>query len=151
YLRTGTPQTGLRPESLLSAQLEELPLIVQQRLGLGRVTFVALDAGLSPLKGWGGGGALWSFLLARDPSMPVPERTIGVLAQPQMQRALQEIPSLQVPTLRSLTLYLLIFVLVVGPLNYLILRRLDRREWAWLSVPALTLLFFAILFRLGIA
>jgi hypothetical protein len=31
------------------------------------------------------------------------------------------------------------------------LRRLDRREWAWLSVPALTLLFFAILLRLGIA
>src|SRR3712207_2239737 len=37
--------------------------------------------------------------------------------------------------------FLLLYILAIGPLNYLLLRRLDRREWAYLTVPLLVLLF----------
>ncbi|HYF63224.1 MAG TPA: hypothetical protein VD886_10455, partial [Herpetosiphonaceae bacterium] len=48
------------------------------------------------------------------------------------------------PKVSTLILLLLMYVLVVGPLNYLLLRRLDRREWAWATIPASVAVFMAI-------
>ena len=39
--------------------------------------------------------------------------------------------------------------MLIGPVNYLILRRLDRREWAWLTMPLLIVVFSAGAFGLG--
>ena len=43
------------------------------------------------------------------------------------------------------------FIAIVGPVNYLVLRRLDRRELGWLTIPALTLLFAAGIYGAGAA
>jgi hypothetical protein len=40
--------------------------------------------------------------------------------------------------------FLLGYLLLIVPVNYLILKRLDRREWAWFTIPT-----FAALFSLG--
>lgn len=144
---TGTIKAGA--DVLL---LEEgAPLIVQRAQGLGKVTYITLDNGLAPLKGWTGQEALWSVLLPRDPSAPPLERNIGLLSQTSMQRALQQIPTLDNPNLTGLALYLAIFVIVIGPLNYLILRVLRRRELAWLTIPLLAALFAAGLYGFGIS
>src|SRR5207247_9754374 len=59
------------------------------------------------------------------------------------------LPSLQLPPTGGLIVLLAAYILVVGPLNYLILRRLDRREWAWVSVPAFVLGFAAAAYGYG--
>ena len=33
------------------------------------------------------------------------------------------------------------YILLIGPINYLVLRRLDRREWAWVTMPVLIVAF----------
>lgn len=45
------------------------------------------------------------------------------------------------PRLRWLTIWLTIYLLVVGPLNFAILRRIKRLEWGWASVCVLAVLF----------
>jgi hypothetical protein len=45
------------------------------------------------------------------------------------------------PRLRWLTIWLTIYLLVVGPLNFAILRRMKRLEWGWASVCVLAALF----------
>jgi hypothetical protein len=45
------------------------------------------------------------------------------------------------PRLRWLTIWLAIYLLVVGPLNFAILRRMKRLEWGWASVCVLAALF----------
>ena len=39
--------------------------------------------------------------------------------------------------------------MLVGPINYLVLRRLDRREWAWVTMPVLIVVFSVGAFGLG--
>jgi hypothetical protein len=45
------------------------------------------------------------------------------------------------PRLRWLTIWLAVYLLVVGPLNFAILRRMKRLEWGWASVCALAAVF----------
>ena len=33
------------------------------------------------------------------------------------------------------------YILLIGPINYLVLKRLDRREWAWVTMPVLIVVF----------
>ena len=47
------------------------------------------------------------------------------------------------PGLGTLALALVAYVVVVGVVNFGVLRRLGRPEWAWLTVPALAVLFAA--------
>lgn len=46
-------------------------------------------------------------------------------------------------------LFLVGYLLLLAPVNYLILKRRDKREWAWLSVPALVIVFSASAFVWG--
>ena len=39
--------------------------------------------------------------------------------------------------------FLLIYIALMGPLNYVILNRLNRREWAWVTIPLLIAVFSA--------
>ena len=41
------------------------------------------------------------------------------------------------------------YIGLVGPLNYLILSRINRREWAWFTIPALILIFSVLSYMLG--
>jgi hypothetical protein len=47
------------------------------------------------------------------------------------------------PSLGALGGALLAYIVVVGVVNFAVLRRLGRAEWAWVSVPALAVLFGA--------
>ncbi|MGI8929502.1 MAG: hypothetical protein ACR2H0_08600, partial [Candidatus Limnocylindrales bacterium] len=40
-------------------------------------------------------------------------------------------------------------IALIGPIDYLILRRLDKREWAWITIPALVVVFAVGSYGLG--
>jgi hypothetical protein len=42
-----------------------------------------------------------------------------------------------------------LYVLLIGPLNYLVLKRLNRREVAWITIPILILAFSAMAYSVG--
>jgi len=55
------------------------------------------------------------------------------------------------PTLRWLTVWLVVYIVVVGVLNFFILTRLNRRELAWITVPAIALVFALMLYFMSAA
>ena len=55
--------------------------------------------------------------------------------------AVTNLPSLALPPIGALLVLLLGYIVLVGPVNYLVLRWLDRREWAWVTVPVLIAVF----------
>jgi hypothetical protein len=59
------------------------------------------------------------------------------------------LPSLALPPIGGLLVLLFGYVILVGPVNYLVLRRIDRREWAWITVPALIAVFTVGSFGIG--
>ena len=51
--------------------------------------------------------------------------------------------------LEQLAGLLVAYIVLIGPINYLVLRRLDRREWAWVTMPVLIVVFSVGAFGLG--
>ncbi len=128
------------------------PLLVEKGLGSGHVLFFAADLTLAPMADWAGNIALWAKLASQN--LPIqalttnavvmkggPPMTGGLRVSSSLAYGLRNLPMLDLPSLKVLGALLLGYVLLIGPLNYLVLRRLDRRELAWLTVPLLVLLF----------
>jgi len=55
--------------------------------------------------------------------------------------------SVSLPSASLVGIILVVYVILVAPVNLLILRKLRRSEWAWVTAPALSLAFAAIFFR----
>ncbi|HEX7472733.1 MAG TPA: hypothetical protein VF323_06605, partial [Candidatus Limnocylindrales bacterium] len=107
--------------------------------GSGAVTLVGVDPTGDWLARTPASDAVWNRI--------VPPRSLGaqlvVGDDSQLLNALNTLPSLALPPIGGLLILLAGYILLVGPLNYLLLRRLDRREWAWLTMPLLVVGFAA--------
>lgn len=67
----------------------------------------------------------------------------------QLVQAVYQLPLLALPPTSGLLVILGAYILIIGPINYLILKRLDRRELAWITMPVLVLAFAAASFGYG--
>ncbi len=128
------------------------PLLVQQNLSKGWIAYLALDPTAAPFNAWAGTLAFWAKLLepgaALPPGMPT-DISYRALEAENMQNPLNNLPALKLPSLGWLALLLGVYIALVGPGNYLVLRAWQRLAWAWLTIPTLTLIFSASGIMLG--
>jgi hypothetical protein len=145
------PQPALAPLSDARPRVgaDALPggggLLYRWRLGNGTVTLGAFD--LATLRGWAGEVALWGKLLT--PSVSVSLGMTAHLSPANVMQGVLQLPGQELPSTASLFLSLLMYVLVIGPLNYIVLRRWRRLEWAWISIPLIVFLFAGGLYIVG--
>jgi hypothetical protein len=124
---------------------EGIPLIVERWIGLGRVTYLGPDPGLEPFRSWPGAESLWQrVLVGGRPGLPSFDATTSGWVP--MRAALAEMLDLGLPATGWVIAFLVAYVALVGPGQYLLLRRLDRREWAWIGFPVLALGAVGLLF-----
>ena len=141
------------------AEQDGQPLVAMRGWGRGAVVYLAFDPGAPALLTWGDAGAFWRRFGLDAPLLsslqePFAAATTGTSGAPgggasAVDRILRDFPSLGLPPTWLLLLVMLLFVAVVGPVNYLVLRRLDRRELGWLTIPAITLLFAGAIYAVG--
>ncbi len=117
------------------------PLVVSQERGLGRVHYIAFDLGLAPLDTLSGESQFFPQLTGQF--QPPPKDFLDKAGTRNMRSSLALIPDQTLPTPGTVAIYLIIYVLVLGPANYFILSRMKRREWAWFSIPIIIILFSA--------
>ncbi len=130
---------------------EGLPLVVRQRFGRGMVTFLAMDGSADPLNAWWGLGPMWRLILTTDRS-PTQEfqSRVQLTGLGAIYNALAEqVTPFDLPSAQTIIIFLGAYVLLVGPVNYLVLRRLRRPDWFWFTTPAVTALFGLAVFGLG--
>jgi hypothetical protein len=115
--------------------------------GRGEVSLIGFDPGDERLAGTTQARSLWRRLVpigsgqAGNPlSLPDDSGLVG---------ALGNIPAVALPAIGPLLFVLVAYIVTVGPLNYLVLKRLDRREWAWVTIPAAVVAFAAASYGLG--
>jgi hypothetical protein len=112
--------------------------------GSGHVTILGFDPTTAWLAKSTNTQALWRGVL--------PER-IGdsalLIDDSQLVQAVYQLPSLALPPTSGLLVIIAAYILIIGPINYLILKRLDRRELAWVTMPVLVLAFAAASFGYG--
>lgn len=144
-LVTGKGAPGAGPVSLANveagkvlAEANGVPLAVMKTYGAGQVIYLAAEPGLAPLATWDGTGPLLASLLNVQPALPWKDQ--GFRSQ-QMTSPLQQMGALALPPMGVLFGLLLAYVAIIAPLSYWLLKRRDRRELLWLSVPVLSILF----------
>ncbi len=144
--------TGEEGAGQTLAGQDGLPLVRERIVGSGSVDWVALDLATSPFDAWSGATAFWERLLA--PGAAYPPWLATDMSSRQMQAgsmtyALTNMPALDLPSVQGLAVLLGVYVLVIGPINYLVLRWRRKLHWAWVTIPLITLLFAAGAFGLG--
>lgn len=139
---------------IILAAEDGLPTVVERPAGEGRVTFLAFDPDVAPIAEWDGADDLWKGLLRTRTAqnawqgMP-PDINPRQIETAPLVGALSQIPALDLPSIKLLAGLLGAYLLVVSPINYLVLRRLNRLSWAWASTLVLVGVFALASYGLG--
>jgi hypothetical protein len=144
------------PGARVTAGSDAQPLLVERNLGRGQVAFFAAAIDDPQLAAWPDAPDLWLTLLRPAQTAAADlGRWNPVATNPDEFRAqslasnLINLPSVDLPSLWLLGGLLLAYIALVGPLAYLILRRLDRLALGWVVLPAITLVFAVAAYGVG--
>lgn len=108
----------------------------ERAYGGGAVTILGFDPTVDWIDETTVAKGLWRRLLpARIGGGPV------VTDDSQLISAVSQLPELALPPIGGLAALLGAYILLIGPINYLVLKRMDRREWAWVTMPVLIVAF----------
>ena len=122
-------------------------IAAERTIGQGRTMIIGIDPTSKEVAGTPAAQALWRRAMPLAASA-----VVNPLALPDdsgIVSALNNLPAVGLPPLEQLATLLIAYIVLVGPVNYLVLRRLDRREWAWLTMPLLIVIFSVGAFGLG--
>ncbi len=140
------------------------PLIVQAHRGEGTILYLAFDPTLEPILSWQGASTLWAGLLQRGigdqllahVSTPSSTTSYSQLEQPllayRMSTLLQSLlPGAAAFPWWGLLILFACYLLVLGFLRLLLVRKLKRRDWSWRivlgSIVIFSLLSYALAFQ----
>lgn len=132
----------------------DIPLAVTMPKGQGQVVFLAFDPSQPPLANNDAAHSLWKNLLRLQikrfvpPATIFPDKWISYWGASSLStdyfagmiEAMVEAVAANPVPLGWLIAYLGVYTLMLIPMNYLVLRKLDRLQWSWFTLPALALL-----------
>jgi len=134
------------------------PLIVRLPYGRGQVTMVAFDVDRRPFVNWAGQTAFWVKLLnlpaeraanageapAAGMNRPFDDGSGRDLAS-MLQGDLEKFEDIPVISFGWVALFIFIYILVVGPLDYFFLKKVVKRlELTWITFPVVVLAVSAV-------
>ena len=144
------------------------PLILERPYGAGTVTMSTFDWNQQPVAVASDSRTILRQVMARaffgqgGASQNVPYAVMGPVpmgfgSQPSISTkssvltpVLGNLPGLDLPSLQLTGALVLIYVLLVGPVNYLVLGAMRRRALAWVTVPLIALLAAAGSYGAGV-
>ena len=157
------PQSVLAARVALRPGARELcgeagqPLVAVGRAGSGHVIFTAFDFTAAPVKYWDGQNALWPkllanrslrTLLAKEAEGDSYSRYYGG-GDAGLAQIAATMPEAELPSLWLIIGFLVAYILILVPANYSFLNRIDRRELAWVTTPAIVLVFTLGAYAIG--
>lgn len=139
------------PAERVRLSAEGSPLIVENHRGKGRVTALMFDPEREPFFSFAGRPWFWTRLI--DPPT-------SLYAGPELQRygrqpvegaigAVIETKQIRKLSLGWLLLLLLAYVVIIGPVDYFLIRRLKRPMLTWITFPAYVTAFSAVIYITG--
>ena len=131
------------------------PLVAFKENGLGTVAFVAFDITGEQAKVWPGTELLWRDILSWvrpkvEPGEAWRNQNRGNW-QDNIFWALGDMPGAKTTEFGFLLWVLIAYVVVLGPVNYLMLRKIKRKEWSLFTIPVTALAFGLGTYAVGAA
>lgn len=137
----------LHPNAQVLVEQEGIPLLARRVIGFGEIYSLAADPGVAPLKNWDGMETVYSHLLGMN--LPRPRWATWSWNESDTNNALGTLPNVGLPSFLLVCGWLMFYLLVIGPVNFITLRLLKRPEWAWLTIPSLVIIFTTIAYFSG--
>lgn len=152
-LGSATVSAGtLRDDAIAISTADDGTSLASMRdFGAGQVILIGADLATPAFRGWESAPRIWNRLAPTDSGL---SQFFGGPMVPEQKRsamtsALSSLPSLQLPPAEMLLAVILGYILLIGPVSYVVLRRMDRREMAWITAPILIVIFSATSFGIG--
>lgn len=159
FMRLRDPSEPTTPNDLITAvvqsdtdceilsDLDGLPLVMQARRGNGKVVAIALDAQTNPelLSRWF--MPMWRELI---PYAPLTSAEITARSDLRGNLPIVSARAARPPNIFLILLLLVAYVVSVGPMNFRMLSRRRKLEWAWITVPVIVLIFSLLIYGLGV-
>ncbi|MDN5344171.1 MAG: hypothetical protein PWQ18_282 [Clostridia bacterium] len=120
---------------------------LEVKSGTGSLVALAFDPLLEPWRAGDGGQTLWQKLLDSNANDEMQMKYGGLPPANLLARldslmgTTRALPDRAFPPARAVALYLLLFIVLAGPVTFIWLRRRQQPEYAWLAVPLLGLTF----------
>jgi hypothetical protein len=145
---------------VLTLKSDSSPLIVRVPYGMGRVTLIGFDLDLQPFASWESQSQFYEKLLTDshylppDPSRRNPNAqmnpmggfgdTFGGEVAGDLQNSLEQFEDVPMISFGWVALFILIYIVVVGPLDYFFLKKVVKRlELTWITFPTVVLVVSA--------
>ncbi|HHX86774.1 MAG TPA: hypothetical protein GX693_01190, partial [Firmicutes bacterium] len=129
----------------------EGPLLISGNCGRGQVIYSTLNLEDPPLNHALNFESLWNYIIGLNR-----ERLFRTVRQPEHWGFSQLVSSLALGNadlvfLSPAKLFsgLLLYILLVGPISYFILKRRQKWEWSWFTIPALAIIFTGAIYAAG--
>ncbi|HEV3203421.1 MAG TPA: hypothetical protein VGY77_03510 [Gemmataceae bacterium] len=147
------PKSGMPFERILPERDDDrtAPLIIRWPYGLGQVTLIAFDVDEAPFVSYPDQKEFWSKLFTKlgfkmaENRPPAGGRSnfgqeeINDVAS-MMQGNLEHFKEVSVISFGWVALFILVYIIIVGPLDYLFLKKVVKRmELTWITFPAVVL------------
>jgi hypothetical protein len=127
-------------------------IVAEKNYGSGLVRFLALNPKINPYRGWAAAKYLWTDLLL--PAAEAKPKQVNWITSGRrsnrtssswgMRNFLFSLAEIEPPSMKYYLFFLLFYLLVVGPANYVILKWKRKLDLAWLTIPAVVVVFTVV-------
>ncbi|MBI3415041.1 MAG: hypothetical protein HY043_06925 [Verrucomicrobia bacterium] len=132
-------------------ELDGTPAIIQARRGRGLVTVLAFSPEREPFRSWKNRSWFWAKLLdvpAHWFTQPDSNRYGGVSLDGVIGSMIDSTQVRKLPVTWLLAL-LIVYLVVIGPLDQFWLKRLNRQMLTWITFPAYVAFFSGLIYFIG--
>ena len=146
----GLGEYGATSEAIVLARMENVtgevlmksrgaPVIVRGDFGLGRVTLIGFDPTRAPFADLDLKEAFWGDILGIETEVPEEEHHSKESVSGALIRPLNDFPGFKPINFLFVGIFLAVYVILIGPVDYLVLKRLKKMHWTWITFPAIAI------------
>ncbi|MEK5174887.1 hypothetical protein NST63_16955 [Heyndrickxia sp. FSL W8-0496] len=145
---------NINEKAIVMTEVDSTPVIARKQIGKGEIIQTAFSLGDEPLSSWKNYNTWLGSLLSQSDSSHLQSimQNNGMGFYDSFSYELVDINQLFESSQFSLGVILSVlagYFIVIVPLLYIILRKLDRREHAWWLIPVISILFSLGIFLTG--
>lgn len=126
-------------------------IVVQGAYGLGKVTLVGFDLDRPPFTDWKDRDGFWEWLTTEAGGrLPEMQNQVHQIEREdpqfnQLNDMLDSFEGVPVISFGWVALFILIYILLIGPVDYFFLKKVVKRlEWTWVTFPLIVLTVSAL-------
>ncbi|MDB1956374.1 hypothetical protein PMY38_04050 [Clostridium tertium] len=130
----------------------EKPLVYSIEKGRGEILITTFDLGLEPLISSKDASKFLSLILT-DAANGIFDKNMngGYMGQGyyRARELMQSIPINEIVGTKSLIVVFGLYALIIGVVLYIVLKKLNKRDLTWISIPAISIVFALVIYFMG--